>query len=52
VSKENIYYEVAPRIFTANTRSKVTIRPLFSHWAFAADAQYLTAFIPAGGYPN
>ena len=46
------FYDVTPRIFQANKKSSVTIKPLYSHCNLKADAQYQIAFFPAGGYPN
>lgn len=52
MSKENIYYDVYPRIVPTNKQSIITIKPLYSHCSFKADAYYQTAFIPTCGYSN
>lgn len=52
MSKENIYYDVTPRIFPVGAESTITIQPLYDHRRFDKDTEYQTAFLPAGGYAD
>lgn len=47
MKRENLYFELTPRIVRADRKATVRIRPLFDHCRFEPDAEYAVSYFPA-----